>query len=381
MNNGINYIDLFSGIGGFAKGIENAGVKIKNHYYSEIDEHCIEIYEKHFPKAKALGDIKTITTETIKKELIKKELRTSNSNDDSEQQIDLITFGFPCQDLSVAGKRTGLDGSRSGLFFEAIRLIKEVKPACFIFENVKGLITNNKGQDFIKCLQEIGNIGLYDCEWQLVNTRWFLPQNRERIYFIGHLRNKSRFKVFPIRENYCKASFIQGQQTSSYAATNTITTRTGTSKGSGTYVVESQLHEETKRNPHGSRINTVYDNSTCILSNSGGNGKTGLYAIPVITPNRLNKRQNGRRFKTNGEPSFTITSQDQHGVCLIDNSDASLCIRNLTPLECERLQGFPDNWTKTDKNGNEIKDTNRYRMLGNAVTVTVVEEIIKRLFN
>ena len=171
MNNGINYIDLFSGIGGFAKGIENAGVKIKNHYYSEIDEHCIEIYEKHFPKAKALGDIKTITTETIKKELIKKELRTSNSNDDSEQQIDLITFGFPCQDLSVAGKRTGLDGSRSGLFFEAIRLIKEVKPACFIFENVKGLITNNKGQDFIKCLQEIGNIGLYDCEWQLVNTR------------------------------------------------------------------------------------------------------------------------------------------------------------------------------------------------------------------
>ena len=381
MNNGINYIDLFSGIGGFAKGIENAGVKIKNHYYSEIDEHCIEIYEKHFPKAKALGDIKTITTETIKKELIKKELRTSNSNDDSEQQIDLITFGFPCQDLSVAGKRTGLDGSRSGLFFEAIRLIKEIKPACFIFENVKGLITNNGGKDFVRCLQEIGNIGLYDCEWQLVNTRWFLPQNRERIYFIGHLRNKSRFKVFPIRENYCKASFIQGQQTSSYAATNTITTRTGTSKGSGTYVVESQLHEETKRNPHGSRINTVYDNSTCILSNSGGNGKTGLYAIPVITPNRLNKRQNGRRFKTNGEPSFTITSQDQHGVCLIDNSDASLCIRNLTPLECERLQGFPDNWTKTDKNGNEIKDTNRYRMLGNAVTVKVVEEIIKRLFN
>ena len=117
------------------------------------------------------------------------------------------------------------------------------------------------------------------------------------------------------------------------------------------------------------------------MSNSGGNGKTGLYAIPVITPNRLNKRQNGRRFKTNGEPSFTITSQDQHGVCLIDNSDASLCIRNLTPLECERLQGFPDNWTKTDKNGNEIKDTNRYRMLGNAVTVKVVEEIIKRLFN
>lgn len=117
-------------------------------------------------------------------------------------------------------------------------------------------------------------------------------------------------------------------------------------------------------------------------SNGGGQGaKTGLYAIPVITPNRLNKRQNGRRFKTDGEPSFTLTTRDQHGICLIDNSNASLCIRRLTPIECERLQGFPDDWTKTDSNGNEIKDTNRYRMLGNAVTVKVVEEIIRRLYN
>lgn len=394
MNNGINYIDLFSGIGGFAKGIENAGIKIKNHYYSEIDEHCIEIYKKHFPKAKALGDIKTITSETIKKEPIIDNNDNNNINNDvnnSKQQIDLITFGFPCQDLSVAGKRTGLDGSRSGLFFEAIRLIKEIKPACFIFENVKGLITNNGGKDFVRCLQEIGNIGLYDCEWQLVNTRWFLPQNRERIYFIGHSREKSRFKVFPIRESDYETSFIQRQQGSSSTSTNTITTRTGNARSRGTYVIESQFYGETKRNLQGNRINTANGNSVCLSSNSGGQGaKTGLYAIPVITPNRLNKRQNGRRFKTNGEPSFTLTSQDQHGVCIIKNDNKnnnnrnntnSVSIRRLTPLECERLQGFPDNWTKTDKNGNEIKDTNRYRMLGNAVTVKVVEEIIKRLFN
>ncbi len=359
-----------------------------------------------------------ITSEAIRKELktYKKELKTNNnnsnnnndSNSNSEQQIDLITFGFPCQDLSIAGKRAGLDGNRSGLFFEAIRLIKEIKPACFIFENVKGLITNNNGKDFIRCLQEISNIGLYDCEWQLVNTSWFLPQNRERIYFIGHSREKSRLKVFPFRESDYKTSFLQGQQTNSIEKTtaadrqstannksttnkettankqptsNTITTRTGASKGSGTYIIESQLHEATKRNPQGNRINTINRNSVCLSSNSGGQGaKTGLYAIPVITPNRLNKRQNGRRFKTDGEPSFTITTQDQHGVCLIDNSNTSLCIRRLTPLECERLQGFPDNWTKTDNNGNEIKDTNRYRMIGNAVSVKVVKEIIKRLF-
>lgn len=123
MNKEINYIDLFSGIGGFAKGIEDAGIKIKNHYYSEIDKHCIAVYEKHFLKAKQLGDIKSIKTNDISNIISK------------VGQIDLITFGFPCQDLSIAGKGKGLDGNRSGLFFEAIRLIKEIKPTTFIFEN------------------------------------------------------------------------------------------------------------------------------------------------------------------------------------------------------------------------------------------------------
>ena len=142
-DNGINYIDLFSGIGGFAKGIQDAGIKIKNHYYSEIDKYCIDVYKKHFPEAKALGDIKMLTGEAIKKELKTNNNNNSNNsninnndgNNNSEQQIDLITFGFPCQDLSVAGKQAGLDGNRSGLFFEAIRLIQEIKPVCFIFEN------------------------------------------------------------------------------------------------------------------------------------------------------------------------------------------------------------------------------------------------------
>ena len=123
MNKEINYIDLFSDIGGFAKGIEDAGIKIKNHYYSEINKHCIAVYEKHFPKAKQLGDIKSIKTNDISNIISK------------VGQIDLITFGFPCQDLSIAGKGKGLDGNRSGLFFEAIRLIKEIKPTNFIFEN------------------------------------------------------------------------------------------------------------------------------------------------------------------------------------------------------------------------------------------------------
>jgi DNA (cytosine-5)-methyltransferase 1 len=117
-------------------------------------------------------------------------------------EIDLITFGFPCQDLSIAGNRKGLEGSRSGLFFQATRLIRELQPSIFIFENVKGLFSADEGTAFERCLREIADIGLYECEWQLLNTSWFLPPNRERVYLVGHLAEAGRSfgKVFPIGE-------------------------------------------------------------------------------------------------------------------------------------------------------------------------------------
>lgn len=177
----INYVDLFSGINGFALGIQQAGIKFKKHYFSEIDKHAIQITKRHFPNAIELGDINGIKPETLGK-------------------IDLVTFGFPCQDLSIAGKRAGLGGARSGLFFKAMWLIKQLLPLVFIFENVKGLLTSNDGKDFEIVLREIADIGLYECEWQLVNTSWVLPQNRERVYFIGHLGKGSGQKVFPITE-------------------------------------------------------------------------------------------------------------------------------------------------------------------------------------
>lgn len=404
-----NYLDLFSGIGGFAKGIEEAGVKINNHFFSEIDPAPIRVYQEHFPHAKGVGDVATIR--------------------DVSQfgKIDIITFGFPCQDLSLAGKRKGLAGDRSGLFFEAIRLVKELRPSYFIFENVKGIFTSDRGADFVRCLLEIADIGDYDCEWQLVNTSWLLPQNRERIYFIGHARGKSRPKVFPFTEDDFASAFIQRPQI------NTITTKSGQGDTVGSYVVESEFYEKTKRNSQGCRIIPSSGNSVCLSANGGGLGElTGLYvvpndrkeriagisisddgirpfqgdekksglsefgtihfqdvkacsclttvhppkiinqnkcAIPVLTPSREEKRQNGRRFKENGEPSFTLTTQDQHGV--YDGHS----IRKLTPMECERLQGFPDGWTA----GNKRSDNSRYKMLGNAVSVPIVKMIIERL--
>ena len=215
----MNYLDLFSGIGGFALGIRQAGIKIDRHYYSEIDGKVSKIYAKHFPSAIPLGDIRAIDPAVL-------------------GHIDLVTFGFPCQDLSIAGRQAGLEGKRSGLFFEAMRLIRALRPSRFVFENVKGLLSSRGGADFTKVLQEIADLGIYECEWQVVNTSWLLPQNRERVYFVGHAGEESGHKVFPIGEDGSKAPRIQGQ------CVNTIVSRYRAANANGSYVVERELFPE-----------------------------------------------------------------------------------------------------------------------------------------
>lgn len=269
-------LDLFSGIGGFAKGLLQAGYSFRKLYFSETDRYAIANYFYHFKFAEYVGPVEKISAKKI-------------------ERPDIITFGFPCQDLSIANSRRGLHGSRSGLFFEAIKLIQKLKPGVFIFENVKGLFSSNKGKDFEIVLKEIADIGLYDCEWQLLNTRWFLPQNRERIYFIGHLRGSSTPKVFPFTQN----DFPSGPEETSQVAYTIAATR-------------------------------------------------------------------GLRNTDN----YVITSKDYRNA------------RTLTPLECERLQGYPDHWTQHGVIGNqhiELSDRIRYLLIGNAVSVPVVEAIARRL--
>ena len=175
-------IDLFSGIGGFSLGFQKAGYQFTEHYFSEIDKHAIANYKYNFPHAKNLGDITTIRSTDL-------------------TGIDIITFGSPCQDFSLAGKRAGLAGAKSSLIAHAIALIAQLRPSLFVWENVKGALTSNARADFWAIIQAFANIGGYRLEWQLLNTSWVLPQNRERIYLIGHLGGKSIPGVFPIGEN------------------------------------------------------------------------------------------------------------------------------------------------------------------------------------
>lgn len=220
-NKKLNYLDGFSGYGGFHLALEQAGFEFNKCYFSEIDPHAIANYMYNFPNSIYAGLIQSITRDTI------------------PDGIDLFTFGWPCQDNSIAGKRKGQSaGTRSGLLDEAVRIIDEFKPGHFIAENVPGLLSVNKGIDFIKATELlcVFNEGCpqYDVEMQLLNTKWFLPQNRERLYFVGHLRGTGSREVFPFGENFARPT----EGTSGAATVRTIT-------GGGEFRRDAQLNDIT----------------------------------------------------------------------------------------------------------------------------------------
>jgi len=151
MKKEISLLDLFSGIGGFALGLKNAGFQLKEHLFSEINKHAIAVYQNHFKNANYVGAIETIESKI--------------------KRPNIITFGSPCQDFSIAGKRVGLDGKRSGLIKQAIRLVTQLKPDVFVWENVKGTFSSNAGADFWAIIQAFTNMRDYRLEWRRVLLR------------------------------------------------------------------------------------------------------------------------------------------------------------------------------------------------------------------
>ena len=376
----MKFIDLFAGIGGFRYGLQKVEIESESSsdhesgasqhgqrafhcvWSNEWDKYANQIYTKHFGECDS-RDIRTVDTKDI-------------------PDHDLLCAGFPCQSFSIAGKRLGFEDTRGTMFFEIARIIRDKRPRYFLLENVKGLLSHDEGKTFQTILGVLSDLG-YEYQWQVLNSKNFgVPQNRERVFIVGHLRETSRPEVFPIGESYSISHQTKyAEQAGRSRISSTIDARYGSLRNAG----ETYLHyiggirgkrdmwlKDDKQNSRnfsqGQRVYSSDGIASTIAGNAGGlGGKTGLYAIPVLTPDRMEKRQNGRRFKNDGDPAFTLTSQDKHGVY------DGLNIRRLTPVECERLQGFPDNWTEG------ISDTQRYKCLGNAVTTLVITEIGRKL--
>ena len=337
---------LFAGIGGFDLALIRQGHEII--YANEWDKYAAQIYEKN------IGQLDTRDIREVK----------------DIPDHDLLTAGFPCQSFSIAGKRGGFDDTRGTLFFEIARIAKQKQPRLLLLENVKGLLSHDKGATFGTILNTLDELG-YDLQWQVLNSKNFgVPQNRERVFIVGHLRGTPRPEVFPLgsdsKETYSENAHTISAVTGLKKVDRFPTLDTMYKKGLGSKQARGcivQLNNPTHSN---NRLYSDKGISPALNTAQGGNRQPKIVR-PVLTPDRAKKRQNGRRIKEDGEPSFTLTGQDKHGV-MVDSS-----IRRLTPLECERLQGFPDGWTEG------ISDTQRYKCLGNAVTVNVIEAIINKL--
>lgn len=537
----MKFIDFFAGIGGIRLGLERAGHECVG--FCEWDKFARQSY-------KAMHNTEG--------EWENHDIRTASSY--GLPKADLWTFGFPCQDLSVAGKRKGLqEGERSGLFYEIIRLLQglrqEDRPKWLLAENVKGLFSAGGGFDFLRCIVELGGLG-YSVEWQLLNSKDFgVPQNRERVFIVGCLGEGSGRKVFPIRrtdgENPCasteqrplrlgniygrdKGTSFTGNVWDKTHISPTLNTAQGGNRMPlildeypqglcvggdirviGNYspsgheasrvldptgiaptvmenygTVNAVAIDLTENNPKITETarclkarytagvtNFSGDNSGVLVKEATKQGYTeafegdsvnlaqpnsqtrrgrvgkqiantltcsdtmGVVVKPVLTLEREEKRQNGRRIKEDGEPMFTLTAQDRHGVAIQENvidiynhkmrtdgctgtlttngnTSVTKCgtfgvvegvrIRKLTARECWRLQGFPDEYfdrakwyTKeeaaeilkkyphTNKKAHRqfskerrierMSESQLYKQAGNAVTVNVAEAIGKRL--
>jgi DNA (cytosine-5)-methyltransferase 1 len=354
----IKVAELFAGIGGFRLGLEMANKRINQRrdstniegwssrfncvWANEWDKHATTIYRKNFGE----------------KELVEGDITKIEANEIPD--IDLLVGGFPCQPFSLAGERKGFSDKRGNLFFEITRILESKRPKTVFLENVRGLLSAQNGFCFYTILSKLDELG-YNVEWKMLNTKNWLPQTRERVFIIGHLRERSGSQIFPFF-SYDEKDNRERQ---------TVGTLQGGGHSGGLHsnmtALVFQEHSHSGLDGKGRGLRVYEDISPTLSSQMGTGGGNVPMVLPCLTPNRPVKRQNGRRLKEDGEPMFTLTAQDVHEVVFSKTEEQEG--RRLTEVECERLQGFPDDWTKG------VSSTQRYKMLGNAVSVPVIQYI------
>lgn len=328
----MNFLSLFSGIGGFEIGMQASDRAFNCVGYSEIDSYALSIYKKHFPNHLSLGDVTQL-------------------NVDDLPDFDMLVAGFPCQAFSAAGLRKGFNDTRGTLFFEIARILRAKRPQYFLLENVKGLLSHDKGNTFQVIVNILDGLG-YNIRWDILNSKDFgVPQSRERIYIRGSL-DKIPNDISLVEDvGHNVVDYVvkgrQGERILDEDGISQTLAASGGNRGSRTFV-------RTKDNNIKIAMRHNYRSSS-ILDDAG------------ITPTLCaSNYKHPLKIKT----KHGVTS-DMEGIL-----DDGYCIRKLTPVECERLQGFPDDWTKEGADGELMSDTQRYKTCGNAVTTNVIKYIM-----
>jgi DNA (cytosine-5)-methyltransferase 1 len=338
----MKFLDFFAGIGGFRKGMEAAGHECIG--FCEFDKWAVASYTSmHLITEEQRQYLSTLTLKQRQKEILKDEYRNGEwyANDirrvyaEDIPKADCWCFGFPCQDISVAGKQAGFQGNRSSLFFRVMYLIgqlkEEDKPTYLFIENVKNLLSVNGGWDFARLLIEMEQWG-YNAEWQVLNSKDFgVPQNRERCFIIGHLRGRSTSKIFP----------LEGTDGENSVSLKLFGCLNGRNSQRDRVYSDTGLAPTISTKPGGNtepKVSILFDTSYI-----GQDGKACIY----------------------------------ENICPTLTSRGCIAIRKLTPKECFRLQGWPDDYFEKAQFVNS--DSQLYKQAGNGVTVTVIEAMARKM--
>jgi DNA (cytosine-5)-methyltransferase 1 len=365
-------LSLFSGIEGFGLGLERAGFELVGH--AEVDPFCNKVLAARWPEVPNYGDVRSIGVGRARDHVGRESVDAEASVALPEWRrgdVDLVCGGFPCQDLSVAGKRAGLAGERSGLWFEFHRILSELRPAYALIENVPGLLSSNDGRDFAVVLAGMGELWPA-VGWAVLDSQHFgVPQRRRRVYVVAGPRRESVQQVLSLCEggDWHPAKGREAREDTAYALSAGVR---GTGDGHGNlwnsnYVPSVSATLQSEMYHHGG------------IPNQSVNGDNGFLIAHSLRAEGFDASEDG----TGRGTPLTVTTmvsgngdahsgfRDEHGFV-----NAGAAVRRLTPTECERLQGFPDGWTKLD---DSTPDGPRYKALGNAVTVPVIEFIGRRL--
>lgn len=367
---------LFAGVGGFDLGFEQAGFQCR--FQVEWDPHCQQTLAHHWPDVPRWGDV-------------------SQVNGADLPPVDVITYGFPCQDLSVAGNRAGLDGNRSGLFFEAVRIIREMReatdgrfPTWAVAENVAGLLNADNGHAMGRCVDELAEAGSLVIEWCLVDAQWFgIPQRRRRVFlascFDSATAERCPDPLFPVAESGARnpAEVEQARQTVTGDVANGVGERgiqtvTGTLAAGahpGSYNGQDAYNDLLLPFVKAKRAQTDSDDETWEADRPN----------PTVTGFDQGDTRATTAVAFSHTQGIDVQASEHHWPTLRTEgggqavAGSDLAVRRLTPLECERLMGWPDNHTLPRADGKPNSDSTRYRMCGNGVVAPVARWIAKQL--